>query len=148
MTSGDSRLDPRQDELEPVPLLDLLDELLDGEGSGDGSEKVLDGSLVTIDVEQSSDDLRSSSRVDSLNVGLDGGGETVLVEEEDEVVDEVESIADDNEGELIGKLGLWEVEGEGGEGKVSTSLVASSLSRTNEESEDSPLRKFLTFSGL
>lgn len=141
MTSGDSRLDPRQDELEPVPLLDLLDELLDGEGSGDGSEKVLDGSLVAIDVEQSSDDLRSSSRVDSLNVGLDGGGETVLVEEEDEVVDEVESIADDDEGELVGKLGLCEFRGEReGEGKVSTGLVANSLSRTNEESEDSPLR--------
>jgi len=29
-----------------------------------------------------------------------------LVEEEDEVVDKVESIADDDEGKLIGELGL------------------------------------------
>lgn len=107
LPGGDSGLDPGEDELEPVPLLDLFNKLLDGERSRDGSEEVLDGSLVAVDIEQSSDDLRSSGRVDALDVGLDGGRETVLVEEKDEVVDEVEPVADDDEGELVRKLGLF-----------------------------------------
>jgi hypothetical protein len=43
-----------------------------------------------------------------LDVDLDEVGEAVLVEVENEVVDVVESVADDDEGELVRELGLLE----------------------------------------
>jgi len=52
--------------------------------------------------------LRSTSRVDLLNVDLDEIGETVLVKVENEIVNEVESVANDNERELIGEFGFLE----------------------------------------
>lgn len=108
LSSGDAGLDPGQDELQPVPLLDLVNELIDGEGARDGREQVLDGAFVAVDIEETTDNLGRSGRVDTLDVGLDGRREAVLVEEQDEVVDEIESVADDDERKLIGKLGLFE----------------------------------------
>ena len=44
-------LKPRENELEPVALLDLVDKLLDGHRSRDRVEKSLDGPLVAVDIE-------------------------------------------------------------------------------------------------
>jgi hypothetical protein len=116
-------------------------ELVNRERTGDGREEVLDRSLVAVDIEETSDNLGRSGRVDSLDIGLDGGGKVVLVEVEDKVVDEVESVADDDEGELVGELGLCKEKG---------FRIVSYQERLlcNEKRRiDWPLRKFLTFSG-
>lgn len=104
----DLGLEPGQDKLEPVPLLDLVHELVDRDRPRDGCEQRLDRRLVAVDVEKASDDLRRPRRVDALNVDLDEVGEPVLVQVKDEVVNVVEAVADDDEGELIGELGFLE----------------------------------------
>jgi hypothetical protein len=52
--------------------------------------------------------LRCPDRIDSLNIHLDEFREAILVQVEDEVMDEVETIADNDEWELIGELGFLE----------------------------------------
>lgn len=50
-TECDLALEPREDELEAVALLDLVDKLIDGDGTCDGGEESLDGVFVAVDVE-------------------------------------------------------------------------------------------------
>jgi hypothetical protein len=52
--------------------------------------------------------LRCPDRIDSLNIHLDEFREAILVQVEDEVMDEVETIVDNDEWELIGELGFLE----------------------------------------
>ena len=49
--------------------------------------------------------MRCPDRIDSLNIHLDEFREAILVQVEDEVMDEVETITDNDEWELIGELG-------------------------------------------
>jgi hypothetical protein len=106
--SLDAGLEPREDELEPVALLDLADELVDREVARDRRKKALDGALVAVDVEQTTNNLRRPDRVDALDVDLDEVGEAVLVQVKNEVVDKVETVANDDKGKLVGQLGLLE----------------------------------------
>ena len=64
-------LDPRKEQLETVPLLDLLDELLDGEDPHNAGKKVLDRSLVTANIQKTTNDLKSPRGVNALDVHLD-----------------------------------------------------------------------------
>lgn len=102
------RLNPRKDQLEPIPLLHLLDEFLNREDPNDRRKKTLDRLLIAVHIEQSTNDLRRSRRVDTLDIHLDELDESVLVQVEHEIVDEVEAVADDDEWELIGELGFLE----------------------------------------
>ena len=43
-------LEPREDELQPVPLLDFVDELVDGEVASDGGKESFDCRFITVDV--------------------------------------------------------------------------------------------------
>jgi hypothetical protein len=94
----DLLVEPGKDELEAVALLNLGDELIDGERAGDREEEVLDGGLVAVDVEKTTNDLGSTGGVDTLDVDLDEVGKTVLVEVENKVVNKVEAVADNDEG--------------------------------------------------
>lgn len=101
-------LKPWHDELESVALFYLVNKLIDREVAGDGGEKALDRALVTVNVQKTTNDLRGSGRVDPLHVYLNELDEAVLIEIKNEVVDEVEAVADDDEGKLIGEFGLLE----------------------------------------
>ena len=103
-----ARLEPGQEELHAVALLDLLDELVDDEGAAHAHDHLLDLVLGAVDVQQAADDDRQAARIDLLHVDLDVLDERVAVQVEDEVVHEVEAIADDDERQLIGELGLLE----------------------------------------
>jgi hypothetical protein len=63
-------LEPRKDKLQTIPLLDFLNELVDGEVASHRCQQALDRSLVTVNVEQTTDDLRSANGVDTLNIDL------------------------------------------------------------------------------
>lgn len=108
LTGSDLSLEPREDELETVSLLDFIDKFVDGNWTSNASEESLDRVLVAVNIEETSNDLRSTSRVDLLNVNLDEVGETVLVKVQNEIVNEVESVANDDERKLIGEFGLLE----------------------------------------
>jgi len=99
-------LKPRENQLETVTLLDLVNQLVDGERSGDRIEQVLDGSLVTVDIQKTSNNLRGSGGIDLLNVNFNEAGEVVLVEVEDQIVDHVESVTDNDQRKLIRHLGF------------------------------------------
>lgn len=108
LTGSDLSLEPREDELETVSLLDFIDKFVDGNWTSNASEESLDRVLVAVNIEETSNDLRSTSRVDLLNVNLDEVGETVLVKVQNEIVNEVESVTNDDERKLIGEFGLLE----------------------------------------
>jgi hypothetical protein len=55
----DPSLQPGEDQLKPIPLLDFVNQLVDGEISRDGSQEALDRSLVAVHIQQTTDDLRS-----------------------------------------------------------------------------------------
>lgn len=101
-------LEPGQQELHAVALLDLFDELVDAELTAHRHDHLLDLILGAVDVEQAADDDGQTRRVDLLHVDLDVLGQTVSVQVEHEVVHEVEAIAHDYERQLIGQLRLLE----------------------------------------
>ena len=104
--SLDTSFQPGKDELEPISLLNLVNQFVDREVSGDGSQETLYCGFVAIHIQQTTDDLRSPDRVDLLDVNFDELGQAVLVQVKDQVVHKVEPIADNDEGELILKFGL------------------------------------------
>lgn len=85
-----------------------MHELVNGEVAGNRSQETLDSGFVTIDIQQTTNNLWSSNGVDTLNVNLNELGEPILVEVQNEVVDEIEAVADNDEGELVGQFGLLE----------------------------------------
>jgi len=101
--SSQGRLQERQQKLEPVPRLDLTDELIDGYRlrRNRGQQRLHHG-LLTIDVQQSSDHRRCLRRVDPLHIHFDRLELLILIQVEDEVVDEVETVANDDERKLLG----------------------------------------------
>ena len=104
----DTSLKPRKNQLQPVPLLHFMNKLINWEVARNRSQQSLDRCLVTIDVEKPANNLRSSHRVDSLNIYLDKFGETVLVKVKNEIVNKVEPIADNDEGKLVREFRLFE----------------------------------------
>jgi hypothetical protein len=101
-----TRVQPRQDKFQAVALLDLVHELINGEGSGHRRKETLDRCLVTVDIQQTTDDLGSAHGVHALHVHLDELRETVLIQIQDKVVHEIEAVTNDYEWKLIRKLGL------------------------------------------
>jgi len=106
--SLDSGLQPWQDQFKPIPLLDFVNQLVDGEVSGDRSQETLDRSFVAIHIQQATNNLRGPDRVDLLDVNFDELGQTVLVQIENQVVHKVEPIADNDKRKLVLKFGLLE----------------------------------------
>ncbi len=100
------RLQQRQHQLHAVPLLHLEHELVNAELPAHGHDRLRDHVFAGVHVQQAADDGGQSRRVDLLHVDLDGLRLVVGVEVEDEVVDEVEAVADDYERQLVGELRL------------------------------------------
>ncbi|KAJ7828940.1 hypothetical protein B0H14DRAFT_3718285, partial [Mycena olivaceomarginata] len=61
-----------------------------------------------VNVEESTNHLRCANRVDPLDMDLDGFNLAILVQVEHQVVDEVETIANNDERKLVSQLGLFE----------------------------------------
>lgn len=70
---------PGEDQLEPVSLLDFVNQFVNGEVSRDGSQEALDRSFVAVYIQQTTDNLRSPDGVHPLNVNFDELGQAVLV---------------------------------------------------------------------
>ena len=102
----DPSLQPGEDQLEPIPLLDLVNQFVDGEVSGDRGQETLDRSFVAVNIQQPTNDLRGSDGVHPLDIDLDELGQAVLVQIENQVVHKIKAIADDDEGELVLEFGL------------------------------------------
>ena len=52
--------------------------------------------------------MRSADGIDPLNINLNELGQAILVQVENEVVDEVESVANNDQGELVSQFSLFE----------------------------------------
>ena len=52
--------------------------------------------------------MRSADGIDPLNINLDELGQAILVQVENVVVDEVESVANNDQGELVSQFSLLE----------------------------------------
>ena len=101
-------LQPREDQFEPVSLLDLVNQFVNGEVSRDGSQEALNRSFVAVYIQQTTDNLRSPDGVHPLNVNFDELGQAVLVQVENQVVHKVKPIADNDKRKLVLKFGLLE----------------------------------------
>jgi hypothetical protein len=108
MTLLNPDFEPWQDDLEPIALLDLIYKLVHRDRSRDRGQQPLDSCLVAVHIQQTSDNLGRSRRVDTLDINLDKVRQAVLVKVQDEVVDEIETVADNDERQLIRELGLLE----------------------------------------
>ena len=107
-TGLDPGFQPGEDQLEPISLLDLVNQFVDGEVSRDGSQETLDRSFVAVHIQQTTDNLRSPDGVHPLNVNFDELGQAVLIQVENQVVHKVEPIADNDKRKLVLKFGLLE----------------------------------------
>ena len=81
-----------------------MNEFVDGEVACHGSQESFDSCFVTIDIEQSTDNLGGPDRIDTLHINFDELREAVLIEIKNEIMDKVEAVADDDKGKLILKL--------------------------------------------
>jgi len=104
----DPSLQPGKDQLEPVSLLDLVNQFVNREVSRDGSQETLDRCLVAVHIQQTTDNLRSPDGVHPLDVNFDELGQAVLVQVENQIVNKVEPIADDNKRKLVLEFSLLE----------------------------------------
>jgi hypothetical protein len=102
-------LEEGQQQLQTVAGLDFLDELIDRDALwGHRAEQALDDVLVTVDVKETTNDAGSAGWVDTLNIDLDGLELLGLVKVEHQVVDKVETVANDDQRQLLGQVGLLE----------------------------------------
>ena len=101
-------LEPGQNQFQSVALLYFVDELVNGEVSSDGCEQALDSPFIAVNVEKPTDHLRRANGINPLDIDLDEFGEAVLVQIENQVVDEVEAVANNNERKLVLQFGLFE----------------------------------------
>mmetsp|Transcript_6219 Transcript_6219/g.18530 ORF Transcript_6219/g.18530 Transcript_6219/m.18530 type:complete len:205 (+) Transcript_6219:2472-3086(+) len=104
----DARLEPRLQQLEPVPLLNLLDELLRRRHGANRQDERAHEVLGAVGVEEGAGHLRRLHRVDLLHVELDVLGHVVRVEEVGQVLDHVVPVADVDERPLVGQPRLLE----------------------------------------
>ena len=72
------------------------------------AERAEDGERTAVDIEEAADNLRKTRGVNLGHVNFDIFLEVITEEVEDQIVDKVESIADDNERELVGEFLLLE----------------------------------------
>lgn len=99
-------VEPGENQLQSIPLFNLIHEFVDGEIACHRRQESFDGCFVAVDVKQSTDDLRSPDGIDALYIDFDELCEAILIEVKNEVVDEVETIADNDKGKLVLKLCL------------------------------------------
>ena len=85
-----------------------MNQLVNGEITRDGAQQALDRPFITINVKESTNNLRSADRINPLNINFNELGQAILVQIENEVVDKVESVANDDQGELVGQFSLLE----------------------------------------
>ena len=104
----DPSLQPGEYQFEPIPLLHLVNQFVDGEVPRNRSQETLDRSFVTVYVQQTTNDLGGPDGIDPLDVNFDKFGQTVLVQVEDQVVHKIEPVANDDERKLVLKFGLLE----------------------------------------
>ncbi len=90
MSTSNTHFDPRLDELEAVPFLCLLYQ------------------LIAVDIQKATNDLGHTSSIDMLNINLNELQKAILVQIQNEIVDEVKNISHNNERELVCKLCLLE----------------------------------------
>mmetsp|Transcript_7995 Transcript_7995/g.24171 ORF Transcript_7995/g.24171 Transcript_7995/m.24171 type:complete len:363 (-) Transcript_7995:2284-3372(-) len=105
---GDPRLEPGQQDLEPVPLLALGHQRLDGAGRADVLQQRLDEVFRAIKVNEGTDHRRTLQRVHLHNVDLDVLHERVLVEVVGELSHEAVQVADVDQRPRIRELRLLE----------------------------------------
>lgn len=82
-TGLNSSLEPWENELQAVTGFNLVDELVDGKVAWNRCKQGLDASLVTVNIQETTNDLGSSDRVDALYIDLNEVEEAVLVEVQD-----------------------------------------------------------------
>jgi hypothetical protein len=87
---------PREDQFQSVPLLHFVDQFINGEISSARCQQSLDCCLVAVYIKKSTDNLGGAAGIDTLNTHLDEFGESILIKIENEVMDEIESIANDD----------------------------------------------------
>ncbi len=81
VAGSEGRLKEGEEELETVAGFDLLHELVDGDRRRvDGREKVLDDTLIAINIQQATNNTGCPGRVDLLHVDLNRLELLVLVE--------------------------------------------------------------------
>jgi hypothetical protein len=98
VASRESGFKERQEKLQAVSGLDLANELVNWDRCRVNSgQEVLDHRLVAVDIEQSTNHGWGSGGIDTLHINLNRAKLLVLVEVEDQVVDEVKSVADNDE---------------------------------------------------
>jgi hypothetical protein len=85
-----------------------MHELVNGEVASDRSQQSFDGGFIAVYIKEAPNNLRGTNRIDALDVDLDELRKPVLIQIENEIVHEVETIADNNERELVRELGLFE----------------------------------------
>jgi hypothetical protein len=71
---------PGEDQLQPVPLLNFGDKLIDRESALNAGKQALDGDFVAVNVQETTNNLRCPGGVDALNVYFDELGEAILVQ--------------------------------------------------------------------
>ena len=73
-------LEPGQDQLQPIPLFYLIDKLINRKVTGDRSQQSFDRGLITVNIQETTNNLGSADRVDLLHVYLNKLGEAILIE--------------------------------------------------------------------
>ena len=69
-------------------------------------KKAFDSAFITINIQETTNDLKCANRVDTLNVGFNELCQTILIQIKNKVMHEVESIANNDQWEFISKFGL------------------------------------------
>jgi hypothetical protein len=102
VTRGKSCLKEWQEKLQPVAALYLRNQLVNRNYRRiNGRKKVFDNALVTVDIKKASDDSGGARGVNPLDIHFDGLVLLVLVEVKHKVMNEVESVADNDERQLF-----------------------------------------------
>ncbi|KAH3667460.1 hypothetical protein OGAPHI_003109 [Ogataea philodendri] len=99
-----SSLQERQQDLESVSLFHLLTKLGNWNLSKNGLQERLDHTLVTVNIKQSCNNLCGLGWVDLLNINLNELEELVLVKVQNQVMNKVESIANNDQCNLDDNL--------------------------------------------
>mmetsp|Transcript_40808 Transcript_40808/g.97021 ORF Transcript_40808/g.97021 Transcript_40808/m.97021 type:complete len:941 (+) Transcript_40808:1922-4744(+) len=103
---ADEVLQEGAQELEAMPLLDLLDQGLNREQAADAEDEVVDEVLRGLAVEERTHDVGRLRRVDLLHVALDVAEHVVGVQVVRQVPDHVEAVADVDERPRVRELRL------------------------------------------
>jgi hypothetical protein len=103
-----ARFEPRKNQLQPIALLNLMHKLINGEVASNRGQEPFDSGFLAVDIKETTNNLWGANGVDALNIDLDKLRKSILVEIKNEVVHEVEAIANNDKWELIREFGLLE----------------------------------------